>query len=126
MGADEWRFVADRHRIPAAVAGFTPTSLLAALYSVLRQIIDGACFLDNCYPELVRPEGNLAARRQIAAVMDVVDANWRGIGTIVGSGFALKSELAHLDAATRFPVTTDPARKRIGEMPPGCDCARVV
>ena len=42
------------------------------------------------------------------------------------SGFALKSGMAHLDAATRFPVTADPARKRIGEMPPGCDCARVV
>jgi hydrogenase expression/formation protein HypD len=126
MGADEWRFVADQHHIPAAVAGFTPTSLLAALYSVLRQIIEGACFLDNCYSELVRPQGNLAARRQIAAIMDVVDANWRGIGIIPRSGFALKSDLAHLDAATRFPVTADPARKRIGEMPPGCDCARVV
>jgi len=30
MGSEEWRFVVDQHHIPAAVAGFTPESLLAA------------------------------------------------------------------------------------------------
>ena len=30
--------------------------------------------------------------------MDVVDANWRGIGVIPGSGFNLKDEHAALDA----------------------------
>ena len=56
MGPEEWGFVAEKHGIPAAVAGFTTESLLAAMYSVLRQVIEKRPFLDNCYPQLVRPE----------------------------------------------------------------------
>jgi hydrogenase expression/formation protein HypD len=126
MGADEWNFVPVRHGLPAAVAGFTPESLLAATYSVLRQLLADRPFLDNCYPELVRPAGNTSARRQLAQVMDVIDANWRGVGVIAASGFGMKSALAAHDARLRFPAYDDPARKRAGEMPAGCDCAQVV
>ena len=61
MGPEEWQFVPEQHGIPSAVAGFTSESLLAAIYSVLRQRQEGGCFLDNCYPELVRPGGNATA-----------------------------------------------------------------
>jgi hydrogenase expression/formation protein HypD len=126
MGPEEWEFVPGQYGIPAAVAGFTTESLVAALYSVLRQLIEGRCFLDNCYPEVVRPGGNRSAQRQLDATMDVVDANWRGIGVIPASGFALRPELAAHDATRLYPSFEDAARKRAGQMPPGCDCARVV
>jgi hydrogenase expression/formation protein HypD len=126
MGPEEWRFVAERHGIPAAVAGFEPDSLLAALYSVLRQHLAKRPFLDNCYRGVARPGGNPTARRLLSETMEVVDAPWRGIGTIPRSGFALKPELAALDARRRFDPAVESARKRAGAMPPGCDCARVV
>jgi hydrogenase expression/formation protein HypD len=126
MGPEEWAFVPEKHGIPAAVAGFTPESLLAAFYSVLRQVIEGRPFLDNCYPQVAKPGGNPTARAVLERVMDVTDANWRGIGVIPGSGFALKPELRALDARHRFDIDPDEDRKRAGEMPPGCDCARVV
>ena len=126
MGADEWKFVVDKHHIPTAVAGFTPESLLAAFYSTLRQIQDRKPFLDNCYPEIVSATGNATAQKYLHEVMDVVDANWRGIGIIPASGFALNARYAAHDARIHFPSYADDARKRAGEMPPGCDCARVV
>jgi hydrogenase expression/formation protein HypD len=126
MGPEEWQFVVDKHDIPAAVAGFTPESLVAAMYSVLRQLRDKRHFLDNCYSTVVRPGGNTEARRQIDQVMDVVDANWRGIGIIPESGFVLREEYAAHDARERFRSYADESRKRVGEMPPGCDCAKVV
>ncbi|MGB0713358.1 MAG: hydrogenase formation protein HypD, partial [Gammaproteobacteria bacterium] len=126
MGPEEWAFVVDRHRIPAAVAGFNSESLLAAMYSVLRQRIEGRLFLDNCYPELVRPGGNAAARAQLGQVMEVQDANWRGVGVIPKSGFGLAAAFQDRDARIRFPGYAEEGRKRAGEMPPGCDCARVV
>ena len=126
MGPEEWTFVVAEHNIPAAVAGFTPTSLLAAMWSVLRQKIEGQRFLDNCYPEVVRPGGNPAARRYLQQAMAVVDANWRGIGTIPASGYALREAYTAHDARRHFPDHADAARKRAGEMPPGCDCASVV
>ena len=126
MGPEEWEFVVADHDIPAAVAGFTPDSLLAAMYSVMRQLRDKRHFLDNCYPQVVRPGGNVEARRQLAEVMEVVDANWRGIGIIPKSGYALREAYAAHDARKRFRSYADDSRKRVGEMPPGCDCARVV
>ena len=126
MGPEEWSFVVDKHGLPAAVAGFTPTSLLAAIYSTLRQLIDGRRFLDNCYPEVVRAQGNPTARRHLGEAMDVVDATWRGIGTIPRSGYRLRPAYQERDARRVFPSYADASRKRAGQMPPGCDCARVV
>lgn len=126
MGPEEWEFVVNRHGIPAAVAGFTPESLLAAMYSTLRQLVEERRFLDNCYPEVVKPGGNPTARRQLQQTMDITDANWRGIGTIPASGFAVNHTYQAHDARREFPSYADDARKRAGEMPPGCDCAKVV
>jgi hydrogenase expression/formation protein HypD len=126
MGPEEWLFVAEGHEMPAAIAGFRPDTLLAAMHSVLRQLAEGRAILDNCYPEVVRPGGNPLARRQLAEVMEVSDANWRGIGVIPGSGFALRETYAAHDARKQFRSYADESRKRIGEMPPGCDCASVV
>lgn len=126
MGPEEWRFVVDKHNIPAAVAGFMPDSLLAAMHSVLLQLNSGEYGLDNCYPEVVRPGGNPAARTQINRAFEVSDANWRGIGVIPGSGYALRAEFEAHDARKQIRSYADDARKRVGEMPPGCDCAQVV
>jgi len=126
MGLREWELVPARHAVPAAVAGFRPDSLLAATCSVLEQLIEGKPRLVNCYPEVVHPEGNLQARRMLHEVMDVVDATWRGIGVIPVSGYALAGTYAAHDAHRRWPSYRGAARRRMGEMPPGCDCARVV
>ena len=126
MGPEEWEFVSARHRIPAAIAGFRADTLLAAMVSVLRQRRDGRVALENCYPEVVRPGGNPVARQQLQTVMQVGDANWRGIGTIPDSGYSLREAFARHDARLTFQSYADDSRKRVGEMPPGCDCARVV
>ncbi len=126
MGPEEWQFVIDQHHLPAAVAGFRPDTLLAAMYSVLEQLKTGRRSLDNCYPEVVRPGGNSIARQQLEEVMEVYDANWRGVGIIPKSGFRLREAYAAHDARRVFQSYADESRKRVGEMPPGCDCARVV
>jgi hydrogenase expression/formation protein HypD len=126
MGPEEWEFVVDRHGLPAAVSGFTAESLLAGMYSVLRQVIEDRRFLDNCYPAVVRPQGNPEAKRQLGEAFEVGDATWRGIGVIPGSGYGLQPTYADRDARTRYPGYGDDSRKRVGQMPQGCDCARVV
>lgn len=126
MGPEEWQFVVDKHNIPAAVAGFKPESLLAAMYSTLRQLHDKRYFLDNCYPELVKPGGNKSAQKHLDTAMNIYDANWRGVGIIPASGYALDEKYKDHDARLLFPSYADDARKRAGQMPPGCDCAQVV
>ncbi|MDH3694353.1 MAG: hydrogenase formation protein HypD, partial [Gammaproteobacteria bacterium] len=51
---------------------------------------------------------------------------WRGIGTINKSAFELRDAYSDHDARLRFPAVQTEARKQAGEMPQGCDCARVV
>jgi hydrogenase expression/formation protein HypD len=126
MGAEEWRFVVDRHGLPTAIAGFTAASILAAIYSVLRQVREDRPFLDNCYSEYVRPEGNARARLCVSEQFVDIDAEWRGIGTIAGSGFDLRAGLAAHDARALAPNALVGVKRRVGAMPPGCDCARVV
>jgi hydrogenase expression/formation protein HypD len=130
MGANEWAFVSRQHHIPTAVAGFTAESLLAAFYSVLRQRLEQRPFLDNCYAGVVTAEGNAAAQRILRQVTTVTDANWRGIGMLPASGFALNNDYQKHDTRVRFALDkADSARaqrRRAGAMPAGCDCARVV
>ena len=126
MGPEEWEFVVEKHKLPAAVAGFMPESLLAAMYSCLRQLNDERYFLDNCYPQLVKPGGNSSAQSHLNKSMSVYDANWRGVGIIPDSGYMLDKTYSNHDARKQFPSYADDARKRAGQMPPGCDCAGVV
>lgn len=128
MGYAEWQFVVGKHGIPTAVCGFSAESLLAGFYSTLRQLLEGEAFLDNCYPEVVTADGNVAAKNILNQVMDVVDANWRGVGAIPKSGFSLSKQYRSYDARLRFASLNNDheARRRAGVMPPGCDCARVV
>jgi hydrogenase expression/formation protein HypD len=109
-----------------AIAGFTPESLLESIHAVLLQILEGRAERVSCYGAVVRPGGNPMARRLLAEAFDVVDGNWRGIGTLPGSGYALATGHAQLDARQRLPEVPDADRRRAGEMPAGCDCARVV
>ncbi|MCW8955623.1 MAG: hydrogenase formation protein HypD, partial [Gammaproteobacteria bacterium] len=53
-------------------------------------------------------------------------ANWRGIGNIAESGFQLNKDFQAHDALLNFPDYSQEHRRRAGEMPPGCDCAKVV
>lgn len=126
MGPEEWQFVVDDYNIPVAIAGFEAESMLAALYSVLRQKREARIFLDNCYQQIVHDGGNVTARHFLNTGMNISDSNWRGIGIIPKSGFSLRAEYANHDARLQFKNYNDDTRRRIGEMPPGCDCAKVV
>ncbi|MEQ9109074.1 MAG: hydrogenase formation protein HypD [Rhodospirillaceae bacterium] len=126
MGPEQWDFVPSQHGIPTAVAGFSPDSLLAASYSVLWQHLSGKPTLDNCYPTVVQPGGNIRAQHVLETVMTVIDAPWRGIGIIPSSGFALRSEWASHDARVQFALDDAGQDEDTGRMPPGCACAEVV
>jgi hydrogenase expression/formation protein HypD len=112
--------------MPAAVAGFTAASVLAALHDVLVQIRDQRPRLQNAYPEFVRAQGNPRAQACLDEQFEAFNAPWRGIGAIAQSGFQLRPHLAAHDARKIFPATIAEARSGLDAMPPGCDCARVV
>ncbi|NJP40104.1 hydrogenase formation protein HypD [Oscillospiraceae bacterium HV4-5-C5C] len=107
-GADAFRFVPEQLGLAAAISGFEPEDILAALIELSRQLRRGQPGLRNMYPAVARPEGNLAAQALLRQIFQPCPAVWRGLGEIPGSGLALKPEWRDFDALDSS-LTPDPA-----------------
>jgi hydrogenase expression/formation protein HypD len=108
--------------IPIVIGGFEPLDILYAVALILRQIHDGAGFVENAFPRAVATEGNPAAQYLIETVFESADVDWRGIGTIPDSGYRLRPEFVRFDARTRFGIAGETGEEEI----PGCRCADVL
>lgn len=107
--------------VSGVVAGFTAGELMTALAVILELAQKPEPFFRNCYPRVVRVEGNPAAVRLIERVMEPCDTEWRGLGVIPQSGLRLRNEYAQFDARKRFCLP--PAQGRAN---PGCRCGEVL
>ena len=108
--------------VTGAVCGFTAEEILTALAEIISAFAgERTPFFKNCYPRVVRPEGNPAARQLTSEIMEPCDAEWRGLGVIPRSGLRLRAEYAAWDARKKFalpPVT--------GRGNPACRCGTVL
>ena len=121
IGTDAYRSIAERYGVPCVVAGFQPDDILCAVAMLLRQIAEGRAVAENAYPRAVSDGGNERARAVMQQVFEPCDAAWRGLGTIPGSGLAIRSVYEQFDATVRYrlEVTEHPD-------PPGCKCGEVL
>jgi len=119
-GLTEYRPIAEQYRVPVVVTGFEPVDILQGVLFCVEQLETGKHEVSNQYARIVRPEGNLAALRQIAEVFEVVPRVWRGIGLIPASGLGLRKSYSQFDAASRFGVeniqTQEPSECIAGEI----------
>ncbi|HTX64856.1 MAG TPA: hydrogenase formation protein HypD [Opitutaceae bacterium] len=107
MGTAEYGPLAARFRVPIVVTGFEPVDILHGVLACVEQLEAGRAEVGNAYARAVRPEGNVRAQEVMREVFVTIDRNWRGIGRIPASGYALRPELAAFDAAQRFGVGGD-------------------
>jgi hydrogenase expression/formation protein HypD len=121
LGVEAYRFIEQDYGIAAAVAGFEPVDILRALADITRALIHGGPRLVNSYPQAVTKEGNPAARSVLEKFFVTDNADWRGFGIIPESGYAIREEFAHLDAARKFSIEILPGREE-----PGCRCGEVL
>ena len=128
-GAAAYRFLAEEFAVPGVVVGFTPTDVLRGVLELVTQHRQGRCEIVNLYTRAVSEGGNELARALVERFFTPVDAAWRGLGTIPGSGLAVRGECAHRDAArleVEVPEPIEPAGCRCGEVlkgvidPPEC------
>ncbi len=119
-GMDPYRSIAATYRVPIVVTGFEPVDIMQGLLMCVRQLEQGRHEVENQYARIVRPEGNLAALRQMAEVFQTVPRKWRGIGEIPQSGLGLAEKYRKFDAALRFDVAEitaqEPAECIAGEI----------
>jgi hydrogenase expression/formation protein HypD len=108
--------------MPTVVAGFEPLDVLFGICMILNQINEAKPRLENEYVRAVHWEGNIKAQELMHQVFEVVDGNWRGLGTIPFSKFDLREEYSGYDARLKYDVKIE----RGIDTPPGCRCHLVV
>ncbi|HSM74268.1 MAG TPA: hydrogenase formation protein HypD [Desulfobacterales bacterium] len=120
-GTRAFQPLVDRYRIPCVVGGFEPVDLLRALARLVAQIEAGEALLENAYERAVTVAGNAKARAAMAAVFADVDAEWRGLGVIPGSGLKIAAAHRALDAEASFDLSVPDVPE-----PRGCACGEVL
>jgi hydrogenase expression/formation protein HypD len=120
-GESIYQSLVEDFNTPCAIAGFEPLEIIEGLCCLLAQVLKNKARVDNCYPVVVKRNGNPKAREMIRRVFEPCDAEWRGLGTLLGSGLKINDEFSGFDAAVKIEVDfPDPVE------PQGCRCGDVL
>lgn len=121
-GAEIYRPIVQRYRLPLVVSGFEPVDVMEALLMLVRQRVAGRCDLEVQYRRAVTAEGNRVARDLVARYFEVREHfRWRGLGDIPASALRLRGEFAHRDAERRFALDQSPIEDH-----KACQCADIL
>ena len=121
IGAEPYRFIAQKYGVPGVITGFEPVDVLQGIAMIMRQLHEGRAEIEIAYARGVMPEGNPHAVAAIDEVFETCTATWRGLGDIPGSGYRLRDAYARFDAVRRFEPDIEPTVE-----PKGCRCGDVL
>ncbi|MDR1426649.1 MAG: hydrogenase formation protein HypD [Bifidobacteriaceae bacterium] len=122
VGSRHFDFIPHEYALPIVVTGFEPLDILQAVEMLLAQYQTGRCEVENQYARVVRDIGNPAALALMEEVFEVRESfEWRGLGFIPRSGYAISDAYARFDAERRFAMPSI----RVAD-PPACECGIVL
>ena len=121
IGAEPYRFLAEKYGIPGVITGFEPVDVLQGIAMIMRQLHEGRADIEIAYARGVMPEGNPVALAAIDEVFETCSATWRGLGEIPGSGYRIREKFADFDAMRRFQPEVEEVREH-----KGCRCGDVL
>ena len=121
IGAEPYRFLAEKYGIPGVITGFEPVDVLQGIAMIMRQLHEGGAEIEIAYARGVMPQGNPVAMAAIDEVFETCTALWRGLGEIPGSGYRIREEFSQYDAVRRFRPNIEPTQD-----PKGCRCGDVL
>ncbi len=114
--------ISRENKIPIVVAGFEPADVMFSILAILKQITQSRAETENLYSRVVSRNGNTMALSAMAKAYRIIDANWRGIGTVPASGYELKDKYAKFNIRSRekLPIIGG------SDTPKGCRCAEII
>ncbi|MGK2905979.1 MAG: hydrogenase formation protein HypD [Desulfuromonadales bacterium] len=121
IGANAYQPLVDAYQVPCVVTGFEPLDVLQGVLMLARQVVAGVARVETQYRRVVKPEGNLKARKILYQVFEPCAARWRGIGDIPDSGLQLRPDYHRFDAARQLPVAIEPSNEQ-----QGCLCGEIL
>lgn len=121
IGAKAYEPIAKNYKIPCVIAGFEPTDILDSIAKLVELIETKKSVVDINYRRGVSHKGNPKALSMIQTIFQPVDAEWRGLGIIPGSGLEIRKEYEKFDANREFNI----AEQKRPE-PKGCICGQIL
>jgi hydrogenase expression/formation protein HypD len=120
-GLEPYRFLADKHGIPAVVTGFEPVDILRSILTFIRMRNKGEAAVTNGYVRAVADGGNPKAQEIMNEVFEPCDALFRGMGSIPRAGLGIREAYGQFDAMRVLDLT-------LPDVPPlaGCKCGDVL
>ncbi len=85
IGAEPYRFLAEKYGIPGVITGFEPVDVLQGIAMIMRQLHEGRAEIEIAYARGVMPEGNPVALAAIDEVFETCPAVWRGLAAATAS-----------------------------------------
>jgi len=116
----------EKHMKCGVVCGFEYMDILMCVAMIIEMIVNKEFGVKNEYIRAVTPGGNAAAKKLIEEVFTPCDCEWRGLGTISGSGLKLREKYISFSAGERFAEiiggqsSIEASKKNI------CRCAEVL
>lgn len=104
MGMQEYEALSRDYHVPIVISGFEPVDILESIWRCVVQLESGKAYVENQYARAVSAIGNTEAQAILAAVFEISDRLWRGLGSVAKSGYKLSSSYQQFDAEREFQV----------------------
>ena len=78
IGAEPYRFLAEKYGIPGVITGFEPVDVLQGIAMIMRQLHEGRADIEIAYARGVMPEGNPVALAAIDEVFETCTQDPKG------------------------------------------------
>ena len=121
IGSRPYDFIAADYKKPSVITGFDADDILSGIMMLLEQISSESSEVEIQYSRVVKREGNPRAVSVLAECFEPEDAEWRGIGTIPGSGLKLRGKYRHRDIRSCLDLDVPE-----GNEPAACSCGDVL
>jgi hydrogenase expression/formation protein HypD len=121
IGSRPYEFLAEQFGLACVISGFEPLDILQAVLMLVRQAKSDSPRVEIQYKRGVKPEGNPKALEVMDRAFEPADAEWRGLGSIPGTGLTLRKEFGDLDASRAFDIRVPLAKENNG-----CRCGDVL
>ncbi len=122
VGSAPYEAFARQQRMPVVISGFEPLDVMQSIHMLVRQVNSGRAEVENQFTRAVTRDGNLAAQRVVAEVLEPRERfEWRGLGELPHSALRLQPRWAAFDAEQRFALHYRPVADHRH-----CDCGAIL
>ncbi|MCM8803861.1 MAG: hydrogenase formation protein HypD [Candidatus Omnitrophica bacterium] len=121
IGANSYKFIPDKYKIPCVISGFEPVDILFSIYLILKSLINDRPKVINEYKRVVRDNGNIIAQQVLYSVFEPSDSEWRGIGNVKNSGLRLREEYKEFDIEEKIKINIGEVKEK-----KSCFCGEIL